>query len=41
MNTMTGKTIEILHANLVDVHNHRLALMDEFGIDFVSDASVL
>ncbi|SJK96794.1 related to 5-carboxyvanillate decarboxylase [Armillaria ostoyae] len=30
-----GKTIEELHANLVDVHNHRLALMDEFGIDFM------
>ncbi len=41
MNTMAGKTIEELLANLVDVHNHRLALMDEFGIDFVSDASVL
>ncbi len=38
---MSGETIAELRANLVDVHNHRLAQMDEFGIDFVSDASVL
>ncbi|KAK0431738.1 amidohydrolase 2 [Armillaria borealis] len=30
-----GETITELRANLVDVHNHRLAQMDEFGIDFM------
>ncbi|KAK0227635.1 amidohydrolase 2 [Armillaria fumosa] len=30
-----GETIAELRANLVDVHNQRLAQMDEFGIDFM------
>ena len=33
---MTVQTLDQLKANLVDIHNQRLAQMDATGVDFVS-----
>lgn len=34
--SMIGQTLASLHADLLDVHNQRLAQMDVYGVDFVS-----